>query len=61
LSSGDVEFRFPDHAALGGLQPERPAPVVIEGVCRGVERYNQGTRDELRVLVFENCRVVGGP
>jgi hypothetical protein len=57
LALGDVEFRFPDLAALGGLQPGQSA--VIDGVCRGVERHNVGTRDELRFLVFENCRVVG--
>jgi hypothetical protein len=56
-ASGDVQFRFPDLAALGGLQPGQSA--VIDGVCRGVERHNVGTRDELRFLVFENCRVVG--
>jgi hypothetical protein len=61
LTFGDVQFRFPDHATLGGLQPERPAPVLIEGVCRGVERYNQGTWADLRFLAFDNCRVVVGP
>jgi hypothetical protein len=59
MAHGDVQFRFPALAALGGLQPRQPA--VIEGVCRGVERYNQGTRAELRFLVFEDCRVVADP